>query len=219
MTPEEQFTLLQKFLGPGPNHRNRILLDKLYQQILWSAFSGLEDEQFFTRLRALHAILAIPSAQTVPTIAQLDSMFTVSLVEVIVKELHAVLYIKADSRIFWYHASFPDFIFDSKRSIFPVEYPGNETRTVDMSCSINVRLEFMQKLVMSSASCYFETSLKPCRQVRIEKARREQQIEERRMAQAFSCHTEGYAAPLSLPAPAVGAASMPPPFSESGLWP
>ncbi|KAJ7812973.1 hypothetical protein B0H14DRAFT_3150155 [Mycena olivaceomarginata] len=201
MTPEEQFTLLQKFLGPGPNHRDRILLDKLYQQILWSAFSGLEDEQFFTRLRALHAILAIPSVQTVPTIAQLDSMFTVSLVEVIVKELHAVLYIKADSRICWYHASFPDFIFDSKRSIFPVEYPGNETRTVDMSCSINVRLEFMQKLV------------------RIEKARREQQIEERRMAQAFSCHTEGYAAPLSLPAPAVGAASMPPPFSESGLWP
>ncbi|KAJ7842360.1 hypothetical protein B0H14DRAFT_3692158 [Mycena olivaceomarginata] len=201
MTPEEQFTLLQKFLGPGPNHRNRILLDKLYQQILWSAFSGLEDEQFSTRLRALHAILAIPSAQTVPTIAQLDSMFTVSLVEVIVKELHAVLYIKADSRICWYHASFPDFIFDSKRSIFPVEYPGNETRTVDMSCSINVRLEFMQKLV------------------RIAKARREQQIEERRMTQAFSCHTEGYAAPLSLPAPAVGAASMPPPFSESGLWP
>jgi hypothetical protein len=69
MNPGEQLSLLDKFLASGPNCRNRFLLDRLYKQILWAAFSDLEEEQFRPRLRILHASLSIPSALSVQTIA------------------------------------------------------------------------------------------------------------------------------------------------------
>ena len=47
----------------------------------------------------------------------------------IVKDLHAVLYLKDDC-VFWYHASFPDFIFGQARSKFIS--PSNHV--IDMSC-------------------------------------------------------------------------------------
>jgi hypothetical protein len=115
MNPGEQFSLLDKFLASGPNSRNRFLLDRLYKQILWTAFSDLEEEQFRPRLRILYAILSIPSALSVQTIAQLDSAFSENLVEIVVSNLHAVLYIQGN-KIYSYHSSFPDFFFDSKRS-------------------------------------------------------------------------------------------------------
>ncbi|KAJ7938038.1 hypothetical protein B0H13DRAFT_2302126 [Mycena leptocephala] len=147
MTLQEQLALLNKFLGPGPSNRDRFLLDRLYKQILWSAFSGLEEEQFLPRLRTLHGILAIPSALPAGTVAQLDPQFTVDLVELVVTELNAVLYVKADGTICWYHASFPDFIFDSARAKFTVEDPGDQPHTVDMSCSNAARLNFMERMV------------------------------------------------------------------------
>ncbi|KAJ7853561.1 hypothetical protein B0H14DRAFT_3654141 [Mycena olivaceomarginata] len=110
MNPGEQLSLLDKFLASGPNSRNRFLLDRLYKQILWAAFSDLEEEQFRPRLRILHAILSIPSALSVRTIAQLDPAFSENLVEIVVSDLHAVLYIQGN-KIYSYHSSFPDFIF------------------------------------------------------------------------------------------------------------
>ncbi|KAJ7898841.1 hypothetical protein B0H14DRAFT_3124270 [Mycena olivaceomarginata] len=117
-------------------------LRQLSPSILWSAFSGLEEEEFSVRLRILHAILAIPSPLQVRTIARLDPLFTQELVELVVEELNAVLFVKTDERIFWYHTSFLDFIFDSRRSKFTAE----EGRMVDMSCGDHVRLEFAQRM-------------------------------------------------------------------------
>ncbi|KAJ7192310.1 hypothetical protein GGX14DRAFT_480176, partial [Mycena pura] len=145
MNPGEQLSLLDKFLGSGPNSRDRFLLDKLYRQILGAAFSDLEEEQFRPRLRILHAILSIPSALSVRTIAQLDPVFSENLVEIVVKDLHAVLYIQ-DNKIYSYHSSFPDFIFDSKRSRFKFRGSGGRRWTADVSCGRDARLGFMQRL-------------------------------------------------------------------------
>ncbi|KAJ7016604.1 hypothetical protein C8F04DRAFT_1160361 [Mycena alexandri] len=147
MTQSEQLALIIHFLGPGFKGNSRMQLDRLYEQILGSAFSGLEKAQFHPRLRVLHAILAIPSAQTASAIAELDSAFTVELVEVVVAELNAVLYVKSDQRVYWYHSSCPDFIFDATRSRFTIEDAGGEMWGVSMSCSTEARLNWMQRTV------------------------------------------------------------------------
>ena len=53
----------------------------------------------------------------------------------VVSDLHAVLYVH-DGKVFWYHASFPDFIFTQARSKFsmPISASGASSQTVDMSC-------------------------------------------------------------------------------------
>ena len=53
----------------------------------------------------------------------------------VVSDLHAVLYIN-DGKVFWYHASFPDFIFTQAHSRFPITIPQSSTspQIVDMSC-------------------------------------------------------------------------------------
>ncbi|KAJ7936613.1 hypothetical protein B0H13DRAFT_1946589 [Mycena leptocephala] len=133
MAKAEQLHLLRKLLGPTwPVGRNKFLIDELYKQILWSAFSDLEDEQFEHRVLILHAILAGYEPTSTSIIVQLLPTVTTELVELVVGELHAVLNMK-DGAIFWYHTSFPDFIFDTARSRFSVELPG-QTRLIDVSC-------------------------------------------------------------------------------------
>ncbi|KAJ7737371.1 hypothetical protein B0H16DRAFT_1730430 [Mycena metata] len=125
--------------------RNLLLVDTLYKQVLWAAFCDLEEEQFRPRLHILHAILSIPSALSPSRISQLDPAFAESLVRIVVGDLHAVLYIK-DGKIYSYHTSFSDFIFDSKRSKFSFDAAG-QSWTADLSCSRDARLGFMQRLV------------------------------------------------------------------------
>jgi hypothetical protein len=136
MSKFEQLGLIGELLRPTwpVNSRNLFLIDELYKQILWSAFSGLEDEQFATRRLLLHDILSAGEhTWSASTIAQKNST-TEEMVQLVVTELHSVLYIK-DNRICWYHASFPDFIFDSARSKFIVELPGSRQCLIDMSCA------------------------------------------------------------------------------------
>ena len=54
----------------------------------------------------------------------------------VVSDLHAVLYIN-DGKVFWYHASFPDFIFSRARSRFtmPMTHSGTSFQ-IDMSCDL-----------------------------------------------------------------------------------
>ncbi|KAJ7839287.1 hypothetical protein B0H13DRAFT_2102267 [Mycena leptocephala] len=164
MTAAEQLDLLTKFLTAAPNCRfspNRSfyrstyspviaypepgLLDLLYAQILSSAFSGLHYDLLTHRLRILHAILSIPTPSTARAIARLDYAFTEELVELVVSELHAVLYVKADGTICWYHASLLEFIFDPDRSShLAVENTYAHGR--DMHCTPNSRLEFMLRM-------------------------------------------------------------------------
>ncbi|KAJ7676424.1 hypothetical protein B0H17DRAFT_1334438 [Mycena rosella] len=147
MTKSEQLDLVQKLLSPSApsNSRNAFLIDELYKQILWAAFCNLEDAHFSTRLGILHSILSDKISAPLHDISLINKT-TQETVELVVNELHAVLYIK-DDLICWYHTSFPDFIFDSQRSKFTVALPGNPGRShlVDMSCSELVQLDFTSK--------------------------------------------------------------------------
>ncbi|KAJ7648465.1 hypothetical protein B0H17DRAFT_1215648 [Mycena rosella] len=111
----------QKLLSPSApsNSRNAFLIDELYKQILWAAFCNLEDAHFSTRLGLLHSILSDKISAPLHDISVINTT-TQETVELVVNELHAVLYIK-DGLICWYHTSFPDFIFDYQRSKFTVE--------------------------------------------------------------------------------------------------
>ncbi|KAJ7446079.1 hypothetical protein FB451DRAFT_1567913 [Mycena latifolia] len=128
MTKAEQLDLIQKLLNPSStsDSRNVFLIDELYKQILWTAFCNLEDAHFAARLGILHSILSDKISAPLHDIATIHAT-TEETIQLVVHELHAVLYTK-DDLICWYHASFPDFIFDSKRSKFTVELSGNRTR-------------------------------------------------------------------------------------------
>ena len=123
MTKGEQLKLMGKLFDDiSPNARSpgmRSLVDELYKQILWAAFSDLDDDIFRTRLNILHTILCTQERVSASVAAGLhsDSDDMRDVADVVVKDLHAVLYLK-DGCIFWYHASFPDFIFTQARSKF-----------------------------------------------------------------------------------------------------
>ena len=106
-------------------------IDALYKQVMSSAFGGLDDDLLQDRLYALHTLLCTQERVSASVAGELhsDDPDMVELVELVVNELHAVVYVKED-RVFWYHASFPDFIFSQARSgSVPID-----SRVVDMHC-------------------------------------------------------------------------------------
>ncbi|KAJ7911359.1 hypothetical protein B0H13DRAFT_2272060 [Mycena leptocephala] len=128
------------------NTRNPLLIDDLYQRILWSAFCHLEADQFSSRLENLHRIIDRDIRKVADDSDDSDIFDAVfgdlagypnsyraepELVTLIVNELHPVLYIK-DGCIYWYHGSFPDFFLNPVRSKFTVTLPGGQKHTVDM---------------------------------------------------------------------------------------
>ena len=145
MTKGEQLKLMNRLLGDtssskslDPTEKPR-LIDSLYCQILSEAFSELNDELLDDRLRILHTLLCTEERVSTLVAAQLlsESADMVDLANRVVKELHAVLYIK-DGHVFWYHTSFSDFIFDQKRSKFTIStvLPSISGREFDMSCNL-----------------------------------------------------------------------------------
>ncbi|KAF8702631.1 hypothetical protein AX14_014390 [Amanita brunnescens Koide BX004] len=136
MTKREQVHLMGKLIGStwAMSSVTTSLVDELYQQILREAFSNLETELFDMRLSILHTLLCTEERVS-PSIAA-TLIYGAGMEEeagVIVRELHAVLYCNYanDGRVFWYHASFPDFIFTQTRSKFAIS--GD---IVDMSCDV-----------------------------------------------------------------------------------
>ncbi|EDR10455.1 uncharacterized protein LACBIDRAFT_385169 [Laccaria bicolor S238N-H82] len=120
ITENEQRILLEKlcegqsFSSSGA--QQPLLIDKLYQQIMLDAFCNLDRDLFNSRLRILHTFLC--------TFERTPASFTAALLSeseetaiTVLKELHAVLYCK-DGQVLWYHASFPDFVFNHARSTF-----------------------------------------------------------------------------------------------------
>ena len=107
------------------------LVDNLYKQILWTAFSKLNNKQFHTRLNILHTFLCTQERVSTSVAAALhpNSGDIRDVADVTVRELHAVLYFK-DGCVFWYHSSFPDFIFTQTRS----KFTSPTHRVVDLSC-------------------------------------------------------------------------------------
>jgi hypothetical protein len=136
MAKDEQLHLMDVLLDrtwpmSSGAHTVVSLVDELYRQILWEAFSDLEDKLFHARLSILHTFLCTEERVSPSTAATLLSdTDTEEKAGVVVSDLHAVLYVR-DGRVFWYHASFPDFIFTQTQSMFTVS-----GHVVDMSCDM-----------------------------------------------------------------------------------
>ena len=133
MTKHEQVHLMNKLFDStlAPSSTAASMVDKLYQQILWEAFSDFENELFQTRLSILHTFLCTEERVSPSIAAALSSdNSTEEQASIIVDKLYAVLYAK-EGRVFWYHPSFQDFIFTQTRSRFAI--PGG---IVDMSCDV-----------------------------------------------------------------------------------
>jgi len=121
ITAREQTRMLKyltsKSHEPPCTNDPTILIDALYRQIMVDAFSKFKDEFLTRRLRILFTFLCTAERISTSIAAALVAEGDEDIAMAIVEELHAVLYIQGD-RVFWYHASFPDFIFDAARSNF-----------------------------------------------------------------------------------------------------
>jgi len=93
-------------------------IDQLYQQVLREAFADLDDdpELLSTRLSILHTFLYSVERISASVSANLLGI-DIDVADMVLESLHAVLYVQ-DSKVYWYHASFPDFIFSHARSNF-----------------------------------------------------------------------------------------------------
>ena len=103
-------------------------LKELLNTIDAAALPGLK---FLVTSRPYPNIARVASFAPVAAALQSGSDDMRELADVLVKDLHAVLYLK-DGCIFWYHPSFCDFIFTQARSKFIS--PSNHV--VDMSCDM-----------------------------------------------------------------------------------
>lgn len=123
ITASEQTKMLQVLLSktyvPASAGKATFLIDELYRQILRDAFSELEGDLFISRLHILHTILCTAERASTSVVAALLPETDESTANAVLGDLHAVLYVQ-DGQVFWYHASFPDFIFDCNRANFTV---------------------------------------------------------------------------------------------------
>jgi hypothetical protein len=134
-----------------------LLIDTLYQQIMVDAFSRLPNDILKHRLKILHFFLSTATRESPSTIAAIVGDADDSITQLVVDSLHAVIYLQKDGRIFWYHTSFPDFIFDSTRSRFSHVQPDSTTISeYDFSC--NQRLQ--HDLLLQSCFNILQSHLK-----------------------------------------------------------
>jgi AAA ATPase domain len=141
LTREEQVNLMEILLSSGwdlsEGPKEPLQVDILYRQILYEAFGKLENKLQLARLRILYTLLCTEERVSMSVAAELlsDSSDMVGRANQVVRDLHAVLYING-GKVFWYHASFPDFIFSQARSRFmmPITHSGTSFQIIDMSC-------------------------------------------------------------------------------------
>ena len=115
------------------------LIDNLYQQILLAVFQDLDEEEFKERLDLLHTFLCTVERVSPSIAGQLlsESEDLSETAQLFVGQLHAVLYIK-DDRVLWYHASFPDYMFDPSRSNFDIP-----NTSIKMTCNESIHNTFL----------------------------------------------------------------------------
>jgi len=125
---------LQAMLNDGPSTTQgdeRSLVDELYERILAHAFPDARVRA--TRLRILHTIVCAESGIDVSVLADLTNTDQ-DTVRRVAEALHAVLFVSSkDGRIYWYHASFPDFLFTQSRARF-YDYRNYSMHEIDVFC-------------------------------------------------------------------------------------
>jgi len=112
----------------------RLLVDELYERILAEAF--LDNRVRAKRLRILHTIVCAESGIDISVLAKLTDTDR-DIVEKVVESLHAVLFVSPkDGCVYWYHASFPDFVFSQARARnIPSAFRNHSThQVIDVFC-------------------------------------------------------------------------------------
>ena len=124
ITVGEQTMMLNDFLSrsyePASSSDATSLVDELYGQIMYDAFSKLSGNVLVRRLRTLYTFLCTAERTSTSVVAALVLDGNDDDARAVLHNLHAVLYTQ-DDRVFWYHSSFPDFIFTEARSNFRID--------------------------------------------------------------------------------------------------
>ena len=124
ITAREQTKMLRNLLSKSYESASlgdaTFLIDELYRQIICDIFSPFKGEILICRLRILYTILCTAERTSASTVAALVPDGDDELANAVLDALHAVLYSQND-QILWYHASFPDFMFDPARSNFRID--------------------------------------------------------------------------------------------------
>jgi hypothetical protein len=122
ITVNEQTEMLNDFLSKSYESASSSdatsLVDELYRQIMCDAFSKFKGKLLVRRLRTLYTFLCTAERTSASIAAALVPDGDDEAARAVLRDLHAVLYTTQDDRVFWYHASFPDFIFTQARSDF-----------------------------------------------------------------------------------------------------
>ena len=123
ITAKEQTEMLNNFLSKSyesTSSSDTLLVDELYRQIMCDAFSKLSGKVLARRLCTLYTFLCTAERTSASVAAALVPDGDDDAARAVLRDLHAVLYTQ-DDRVFWYHASFPDFIFTQARSNFRID--------------------------------------------------------------------------------------------------
>ena len=114
ITVGEQTEMLKDFLSktyePASSSDETLLVDELYRQIMCDAFSKLSGKVLVRGLCTLYTFLCTAECTSASIVAALVLDGDDDTARAVLHDLHAVLYIQ-DDQVFWYHASFPNFIF------------------------------------------------------------------------------------------------------------
>ena len=116
-TVGEQIRRLNDIISIRSSTGATFLIDELYREIMYDTFSNLYGGPLARRLLVLYTFLCTAEHVSASTVAALVSDGDDGDARAILRDLHAVLYTQ-DDRVFWYHSSFPDFIFSNPRSSF-----------------------------------------------------------------------------------------------------
>jgi len=142
---------LRGMLNPGllTSHAEsdeRLLVDELYERILGVAFQS--DQVRDTRLRILHTIVCAQSKTGISVLADLADTDE-DTVERVVESLHAVLFVSPkDGYVYWYHASFPDFVLSGTRAKISLSLDGRLLK-FDASCHKHAHHSVLAQLSFS----------------------------------------------------------------------
>jgi hypothetical protein len=120
ITIQEQTEMLGELLSnsyQSVSSDATLLIDELYRQLMCDKFSKYKGKVLARRLRILHTFLCTAERTSTSIVAALVAEGHDAVAKAVARDLHAVLYTQGN-RVFWYHASFPDFIFDPARSNF-----------------------------------------------------------------------------------------------------
>ena len=141
---------LQAVLNPETltSHADNAV-DELYERILGEAFSDASVRPL--RLRILHTIVCAESGIKMSVLADLMNSDQ-DTVRKVVESLHAVLFVSPkDGCVYWYHASFPEFVFSQARAKFTVSLRRNylARQVIDVFCDASAHHGFLARRCFS----------------------------------------------------------------------